>query len=85
MAAGREGPLENALDAINNDPTSLTPKPRPTPVSASDDTDSSESPAPPQFGTLAWGVDVIEDRWPFLVAGFAILVIAVIAWAVKNL
>lgn len=87
MAAGRESPIENALDAIKKDPTSLTPKPKPpqTVLAASGDIDNSQTEPAPQFGTFWWGVDVMKDRWPFFVAGFAIMMVAVVAWAARNL
>jgi hypothetical protein len=84
--ASRGAPaIRDALDAIQNDPTSLDPKPAPSPSPvAADDVTTTPSVAP-EFGTVAWGLDLLVDRWQYFAAAIGLFVIALIAWAAKNL
>jgi hypothetical protein len=87
MTAGREAPILAALAAIQNDPASLQPKPHPAappPPPPGADSENSDLTAP-QFGTVDWAIAVVSSRWQFFVAGFAIFIVALIAWAARNL
>jgi hypothetical protein len=99
MAAGREAPIEAALAAIQNDPTSLQrriPHPPPAWATAADlQAMHGQSPAPdtetpsdnetqPQPGTVEWAKSIVIARWQYFAAAGAIFVIALIARAVRR-
>ncbi len=87
IVAGGQVPIDTVFAKISENPHALEvahPVAVPTPA-ASDDNSATDSEQPPEFGTLAWGLNLLQTRWQFFVAGFAIFIIALIAWAARNL
>lgn len=88
IAPGGPAAIDTVLDQIEKDPDALSPK-KPTILAtlqsaASDLTPESANPNPP-FGRVGWVMEVVIDRWPYFLGGAAVLILALIAWAARNL